>query len=75
MIKALEDQPWFSKFFIDHLRNRNRRIEGDVMDQLFSSSEQRLARLLLGKIDVQQSLLESVLREKLAMSDGDPDGQ
>jgi hypothetical protein len=47
MIKALEDQPWFSKFFIDHLRNRNRRIEGDVMDQLFSSSEQRLARLLL----------------------------
>jgi CRP-like cAMP-binding protein len=75
MIKALEDQPWFSKFFIDHLHNRNRRIEGDVMDQLFSSSEQRLARLLLEQIDVQQSLLESVLREKLAMSDGDPDGQ
>jgi CRP-like cAMP-binding protein len=72
MIKALEDQPWFSKFFIDHLHNRNRRIEGDVMDQLFSSSEQRLARLLLGKIDVQQSLLESGLRDKLMTSDGDP---
>jgi CRP/FNR family cyclic AMP-dependent transcriptional regulator len=35
MIKALEDQPWFSRFFIDRLHNRNRRIEGDVMDQLF----------------------------------------
>jgi CRP/FNR family transcriptional regulator, cyclic AMP receptor protein len=65
MIKALEDQPWFSKFFIDHLHNRNRRIEGDVMDHLFCSSEQRLARLLLEKIDVQQSLLESVLLDKL----------
>jgi CRP/FNR family transcriptional regulator, cyclic AMP receptor protein len=75
MIKALEDQPWFSKFFMDHLHKRNRRFEGDVMDQLFSSTEQRLARLLLEKIDVQQSLLESVLRDKLAMSDGDPDDQ
>jgi CRP/FNR family transcriptional regulator, cyclic AMP receptor protein len=75
MIKALEDQPWFSKFFIDHLHNRNRRIEGGVMDQLFSSSEQRLASLLLEKIDVQQSLLESVLRDKLMTSDGDPDDQ
>jgi hypothetical protein len=63
------------QFFIDHLHNRNRRIEGDVMDRLFSSSEQRLARLLLEKIDVQQSLLECVLRGKLAMSDGDPDNQ
>jgi CRP-like cAMP-binding protein len=75
MIKALEDQPWFSKFFIDHLHNRNRRIEGDVMDHFLSSSEQRLARLHLEQIDVQQSLLEFVLRDKLAMSDGDPDGQ
>jgi CRP-like cAMP-binding protein len=75
MIEALEDQPWFSKFFMDHLISRNRRIEGDLMDQLFTSNEQRLARLLLDKLAAQQSLLESVLREKLAMSDGDPDGQ
>jgi CRP-like cAMP-binding protein len=47
MREALEDQPSFSKFFMDHLLSRNRRIEEDVIDQLFNSSEKRLARLLL----------------------------
>jgi hypothetical protein len=75
MIKALEGQPWFSKVFIDHLHNRNRRIEGDVMDQLFSSSEQLLASLLLEKLDAQQSLLETVLRDMLMTSDADHDDQ
>jgi hypothetical protein len=45
------------------------------MDQLFSSGEQRLARFLLDKLAVRQSLLESVLRDTLAKSDGDPDDQ
>jgi CRP/FNR family transcriptional regulator, cyclic AMP receptor protein len=75
MIKALEDQPWFSKFFMDHLISRNHRIEGDLMDQLFTSNEQRLAHFLLDKLNAQQSLLESVLREKLLISGGDSDGQ
>jgi CRP/FNR family cyclic AMP-dependent transcriptional regulator len=47
MLKALGDQPAFSQFFIDHLLNRNSRIEGDIVDQLFNSSEKRLGRLLL----------------------------
>jgi CRP/FNR family cyclic AMP-dependent transcriptional regulator len=47
MQEALRGQPAFSKFFIDHLLSRNSRIEGDVIDQLFNSSEKRLARLLL----------------------------
>jgi CRP/FNR family cyclic AMP-dependent transcriptional regulator len=47
MIGALEDQPRFSHLFIDHLLSRNGRIEADVIDQLFNSSEKRLARLLL----------------------------
>ena len=47
MLEALEDQPAFAKFFMDHLLSRNDRIEGDVIDQLFNSSEKRLARLLL----------------------------
>ncbi len=47
MLEALEDQPVFAKFFMDHLLSRNERIEGDVIDQLFNSSEKRLARLLL----------------------------
>jgi CRP-like cAMP-binding protein len=75
MIKALEDQPWFSNFFMDHLSSRNRRIEGDLMDQLFSSCEQQVARLLFDKLAIRQSLLESVLRDKLPMSDGDPDSR
>jgi CRP/FNR family transcriptional regulator, cyclic AMP receptor protein len=73
MIKALEDQPWFSDFFINHLSSRNRCIEGDLMDQLFSSCEQQVARLLFDKLAIRQSLLESALREQLATSDGDPD--
>jgi CRP/FNR family cyclic AMP-dependent transcriptional regulator len=73
MIKALDAEPWFSRFLMDHLSSRNRHCEGDVMDQLFSSCEQRAARLLFDKLAFQQSLLESVLRDQLAMSDGDPD--
>jgi CRP/FNR family cyclic AMP-dependent transcriptional regulator len=47
MLEAFHEQPGFSKFFMDHLLSRNSRIEGDVIDQLFNSSEKRLARLLL----------------------------
>ena len=47
MLSAIRDQPKFSKLFMDHLLNRNGRIEEDVIDQLFNSSEKRLARLLL----------------------------
>jgi CRP-like cAMP-binding protein len=47
MLKALQDEPAFSQLFIDHLLNRNSRIEGDIVDQLFNSSEKRLGRLLL----------------------------
>jgi CRP/FNR family cyclic AMP-dependent transcriptional regulator len=114
MLSAVCNQPEFSKLFIDHLLSRNIRIQEDVVDQLFNSSEKRLARLLLllanygkegnppivsvilnqetlaemigttrsrvsffmnkfrklgfidynGKIDVHQSLLDSVLHDK-----------
>jgi CRP/FNR family transcriptional regulator, cyclic AMP receptor protein len=43
---AIRDQPKFSKLFMDHLLSRNSRIQEDVVDQLFNSSEKRLARLL-----------------------------
>jgi len=121
MIVALDDHPAFAKIFMDHLLSRNRRIEADVIDQLFNSSEKRLARLLLllanygkegsppiapvtlnqetlaemigstrsrvsffmnkfrdlgfvdynGKINVHQSLLESILHEKPVISSDD----
>jgi CRP-like cAMP-binding protein len=47
MIAALQKEPEFSKVFMEHLLRRNSRIEEDVIDQLFNSSEKRLARLLL----------------------------
>jgi CRP/FNR family cyclic AMP-dependent transcriptional regulator len=47
MLAAIRDQPQFAELFIDHLLSRNSRIQEDVIDQLFNSSEKRLARLLL----------------------------
>jgi len=47
MLDALNDEPGFSAFFINYLLSRNSRIEDDLIDQLFNSSERRLARLLL----------------------------
>ena len=47
MIAALREQPNLSAMFIAFLLARNRRMEADLIDQLFNSSERRLARLLL----------------------------
>jgi len=47
MLAALNAEPKFSAFFIAYLLSRNSRIEDDLIDQLFNSSERRLARLLL----------------------------
>jgi CRP/FNR family cyclic AMP-dependent transcriptional regulator len=47
MLAALGQEPKFSAFFIAYLLSRNSRIEDDLIDQLFNSSERRLARLLL----------------------------
>jgi len=47
MLATLGREPKFSAFFIAYLLSRNSRIEDDLIDQLFNSSERRLARLLL----------------------------
>ena len=47
MIAALEGRPKFSQLFMAYLLTRNSRIEEDLIDRLFNSSEKRLARLLL----------------------------
>src|ERR1700692_2552025 len=47
MRAMLAREPKFAEFFIAYLRSRNSRIEDDLIDQLFNSSERRLARLLL----------------------------
>jgi CRP/FNR family cyclic AMP-dependent transcriptional regulator len=47
MLTALAAEPKFSAFFVAYLLSRNSRIEDDLIDQLFNSSERRLARLLV----------------------------
>jgi CRP-like cAMP-binding protein len=47
MIAVLHDEPKFSELFVAYLLTRNSRVEEDLIDQLFNSSEKRLARTLL----------------------------
>jgi len=47
MIRLVQEQPDFSQIFMTYILNRTIRVEADLIDQLFNSSERRLARLLL----------------------------
>jgi CRP/FNR family transcriptional regulator, cyclic AMP receptor protein len=71
MIAALHDEPQFSEMFMAYLLTRNSRIEEDLIDQLFNSSERRLARLLLllanfGKEGSPQPISPGISQETLA---------
>jgi len=71
MLTALQREPKFSEMFMAYLLSRNSRIEEDLIDQLFNSSERRLARLLLllanfGKEGAPQPIGASVSQETLA---------
>ena len=71
MIAALHTEPKFSELFMAYLLTRNSRIEEDLIDQLFNSSERRLARLLLllahfGKEGTPQPILVDISQETLA---------
>jgi CRP/FNR family transcriptional regulator, cyclic AMP receptor protein len=71
MIAALHDEPTFSELFMAYLLTRNSRIEEDLIDQLFNSSERRLARMLLllanfGKEGSPQPISPHVSQETLA---------
>jgi CRP/FNR family transcriptional regulator, cyclic AMP receptor protein len=71
MLAALKSEPQFSELFMAYLLRRNSRIEEDLIDQLFNSSEKRLARLLLllanfGKDGAPQPITTQVSQETLA---------
>jgi CRP/FNR family transcriptional regulator, cyclic AMP receptor protein len=71
MVKLLHSQHAFSDRFIAHMLARNIRIEEDLVDHLFNSSEKRLGRTLLllaryGKRDVPQRVLPKLSQEVLA---------
>jgi CRP/FNR family cyclic AMP-dependent transcriptional regulator len=71
MIRVLHAEHSFSDLFVSYMLTRNIRVEEDLVDQLFNSSEKRLARTLLllaryGKTADPQKVLHSVSQETLA---------
>jgi CRP-like cAMP-binding protein len=71
MAQLLHDEPTMADRFITHMLSRNIRIEEDLVDQLFNSSEKRLARALLllaryGKQDIPVRAVPRVSQETLA---------
>jgi CRP/FNR family cyclic AMP-dependent transcriptional regulator len=71
IIRVLHDEPGFSEVFISHLLARTIRVQEDLVDQLFNSSEKRLARLLLllanfGKEGKPEPIIARISQETLA---------
>jgi CRP-like cAMP-binding protein len=71
MIRVLHQEPAFSEMFVSYLLSRNVRIEEDLVDQLFNSSEKRLARVLLllahfGKEGKPEPVIAKISQETLA---------
>ena len=71
MLRVLHAEPTFAELFITHLLTRNSRVEEDLVDQLFNSSEKRLARTLLmlanfGKEGGPQPITTPISQETLA---------
>ena len=69
--RVIHEEPAFAELFISHLLARNSRVEEDLVDQLFNSSEKRLARLLLllanfGKEGRPEPIIAKISQETLA---------
>jgi CRP/FNR family cyclic AMP-dependent transcriptional regulator len=71
ILRVFHQEPAFAELFIAHLLGRTIRVESDLVDQLFNSSEKRLARLLLllanfGKEDKPEPMIAKISQETLA---------
>lgn len=71
MSRLIQEEPAFARMFIGHILTRTIRVEADLVDQLFNSSEKRLARLLLllahyGKERKPEPILGDISQETLA---------
>ncbi|MGB7462440.1 MAG: Crp/Fnr family transcriptional regulator, partial [Candidatus Acidiferrum sp.] len=69
--RVIHEEPAFAELFIAHLLARNSRVEEDLVDQLFNSSEKRLARILLllanfGKEGRPEPIIAKISQETLA---------
>lgn len=70
-LHAMKENPTLSQFFVEHLLARTIRVEADLIDQLFNSSEKRLARTLLllanfGKEGMPEPIIRKISQETLA---------
>src|ERR1700692_44252 len=77
MVEVLHREPAFSEMFVAYLLARNIRYEEDLVDQLFNSSEKRLARVLLllahfGKEGIPETVVPKISQETLAEMVGTP---
>ena len=75
IIEVIHKEPAFSELFIAHLLERSIRVEADLVDQLFNSSEKRLARILLllanfGKDGTPEPVIAKISQETLAQMIG-----
>jgi CRP/FNR family cyclic AMP-dependent transcriptional regulator len=71
MLRVLQSEPAFSQIFVSHILARSARIEEDLVDQLFNSTEKRLARVLLllanfGKEGRPEPILAKISQQTLA---------
>jgi len=71
IVRVIHQEPAFAEMFVAHLLSRTIRVEADLVDQLFNSSEKRLARLLLllanfGKEDKPEPIIAKISQETLA---------
>jgi CRP/FNR family cyclic AMP-dependent transcriptional regulator len=71
VVRVIHEEPAFAELFIAHLLARNSRVEEDLVDQLFNSSEKRLARVLLllanfGKEGKPEPVIAKISQETLA---------
>jgi CRP/FNR family transcriptional regulator, cyclic AMP receptor protein len=71
VVRVIHQDPAFAEVFISHLLGRNIRVEADLVDQLFNSSEKRLARMLLllanfGTAEEPEPMIAKISQETLA---------
>jgi CRP-like cAMP-binding protein len=71
ILRVIHEEPAFAEVFIAHLLGRSIRVEADLVDQLFNSSEKRLARVLLllanfGKEEKPEAIIPKLSQETLA---------
>ena len=64
MIRVLHEEPTFSELFLTYLLSRNIRIQEDLVDQLFNSSEKRLARMLLLMVHFEKEGSKEAVRRR-----------